>query len=72
MKLTIERPNTIGVTFTREYECYSDAEEFIERKCEQLADNGWELTELKGSNPKQGCIEAIHDNEADILLIQWE
>ncbi len=72
LKLQIVRPNTVGTTFTVEYENYSAAEDFIETRCERLADKGWELTELPGSTSKQGCIEATHDFEADILLIQWE
>lgn len=71
LKLTISRPNTIGTTFEREYDSYNDAEDFIERKVEKLADDDWEVTELKGSNSKAGTIEATHDNVADSVIIEW-
>jgi hypothetical protein len=71
LKLQVIRPNTIGVTFEREYDSYSDAEELIERKCEQLADQGWQLTEERGSNSNAGSIECVHDNVADSILIHW-
>lgn len=69
IKLTISRPNTIGDTFEHVYDTYP--EDFIEKRCEKLADKGWEVSELPGSTTKSGCIEATHDYEADILLIQW-
>jgi len=65
------RPNTTGVTFKREFSSYSDAEDFIEKRCEKLANNGWDLSELSGSNSLKGSIECTHDYEADILLIDW-
>lgn len=69
--LTATRPNTIGQVMCKEYDSYSDAENYIERRCESLADRGWELNELSGSNSERGTIECTHDNEADILLIEW-
>ena len=71
LKLQIVRPNTIGTTVTKEFENYSAAEDYIERKVERLADNGWECTELQGSNSNEGAIECTHDYKADILIIQW-
>lgn len=72
IRLTVERPNTIGVTQTREYDSYSEAEEWIERQAERLADKGWELSELRGSTSREGTIECTHDHHADVLLITWE
>lgn len=72
LKLTITKPNTIGTLSEREYPDYNHAEDFIERTCERLADKGWQLSELQGSTSKHGIIEATHDYEADILLIEWE
>jgi hypothetical protein len=71
IKLQFIRPNTVGVTFEESFDSYADAEELIERRCERLADKGWELDELKGSDSRNGCIEATHDDEADVLLIRW-
>lgn len=72
IKLKFIRPNTVGVTFEETYDSYSDCEELIERRCERLADKGWELTELKDSDMRAGTIEATHDDEADTLLITWD
>jgi hypothetical protein len=69
--LTISRPNTIGVTWSREYDSYADAESFIERKVERWTNKGWEASELSGSNSEQGCIELTHDEEADSILVHW-
>lgn len=69
IRLTVERPNTIGITLTREFDAYP--EDWIERQCERLADKGWELSELSGSTSRSGTIECIHDHEADSLLIHW-
>lgn len=71
LKVTIERPNTLGVTATKEFESYADAKTWIEGKCERLADKGWELSELSKSTSTKGVIEATHDYEADVLLIRW-
>lgn len=72
IRLTVERPNTIGVTQTRDYDSYSEAEEWIERQAERLADKGWDLHELSGSGSRSGTIECTHDDVADVLLISWE
>jgi len=72
LKLQVIRPNTIGTTLTREFENYNAAEDYIERHVERLADAGWKISELTDSTSKQGCIECVHDDQADILLIQWE
>lgn len=71
LKLRISRPNTIGTTYEWEYANYAEAEEFIERRCEQLANQGWELSELPESTSLEGIIEATHDKYADTLLIEW-
>lgn len=71
IRLTVSRPNTIGVTYSADFDSYADAEETIERRCERLADRGWELSELRGSTSRGGTIEATHDHEADVLLISW-
>ena len=71
LRLRIIRPNTVGTTFEKEFEDYTDAEEFIERKCEYLADHGWNLDELSKSTALAGTIEATHDEIADSLLIKW-
>ena len=70
--LKVIRPNTVGVTFTREFEGYAEAEAFIERKWERLADLNWKVSELKGSSSREGSIECTHDHEADVLIITWE
>ncbi len=57
--LTIERPNTTGITYSRVFESYP--EDWIERKCERLADHGWHLSEAWGSTSKHGLIEATHE-----------
>ncbi len=36
-------------------------EDWIERKCERLADHGWHLSEAWGSTSKHGLIEATHE-----------
>ena len=72
LKLTISRPNTIGITKTKEFESYAHAEDYIERTVEALADKGWDITELEHSTSWQGTIECTHDHEADILIIEWE
>ena len=72
LKLSIIRPNTIGTTLAKEFDDYGSAEDYIERRVEKLADSGWNVTELKGSTSQEGCIECVHDDVADILLIQWE
>jgi len=69
--LTVTRPNIIGQIVRKEYDSYSDVENYIERRCESLADQGWELSELSGSTSERCTIECTHDNEADILLIEW-
>lgn len=71
LKLTISRPNTIGVYIIKEYDSYSEAENYIESKVESLVNKGFEVNKLSGSNSQSGTIEAMHDNEADVLLIQW-
>jgi len=38
LKLTISRPNTVGVTQTKEFDSYIEAETYIESRCERLAD----------------------------------
>lgn len=72
IRLTVTRPNTIGETYAAEFDSYADAEETIERRCERLADRGWELSELSGSTTRKGTIECTHDGEADVMLIRWE
>jgi len=72
LRLQVIRPNTIGVTFQREYETYAGAEDLIERQCERLADQGWELSEERGSSSKSGSIECVNDSVADSIIIQWE
>ena len=71
IRLTIERPNTIGTTYEKEYASYSDAEEFIERRVERLCDKGWEATEILSST-KEGSICLTHDDAADCIIIRWE
>jgi hypothetical protein len=71
IKLKYIRPNTVGVTFEDTFDSYAECEELIERRCERLADQGWELSELKGSDSRNGTIECTHDDQADVLLIQW-
>ena len=71
LSLKFIRPNTVGEIFSKEFENYSDAEDLIERKVERMADRGWNVTELRGSNSKNGRIECTHDNEADIFIIKW-
>ena len=68
VRVTMEKPNTIGVYFTKDFDSYP--EDWIEYKCERLADQGYELTELKSST-SQGLIEATHDDQADVTLIKW-
>lgn len=70
IKLEYSRPNTIGVYYTETFDEYP--EEKIERLCERLADDGWNLSELSGSTSKQGAIECTHDDQADVKLITWE
>ena len=73
IRLTISRPNTIGVFSRKTFETYSgECEEYIERYVENRVDRGWDATEIHGSTSKGGIIELTHDNEADIVLIQWE
>ena len=71
IKVTLNRPNTIGTYLTKEFETFKDAEQFIESRCESLANRGWELSEIKGSSSKAGVVECTHDFEADVLLIEW-
>jgi hypothetical protein len=71
LKLEVVRPNTVGTTYTAEYATYADAEDWIERKVERLCDKGWQASEIKGSNSQAGAIELTHDNEADVIVIQW-
>lgn len=71
LKLKIERPNTVGVTYENEYDNYAEAEDFIERRVEKLCDQGWEASELASSNSLDGIIELTHDNHADVILIKW-
>lgn len=72
IKVQINRPCSIGVTATKYFESYSEAEPTIERIAENRANNGWNISELKNSNSKQGVIECTHDDFADIILIEWE
>ncbi len=72
LKLQIIRPNTIGVTYSAEYDNYADAEEFIERRVVRWCDAGWEASEPDESTSEAGCIELTHDDVADNILIQWE
>ena len=54
----------------RKYPDYSAAESFIEQKCERLADFGWHIKEVSGSNSKAGKIECKISNER--IDIEWE
>jgi hypothetical protein len=72
LKLYFERPNTIGIFKTKEYNNYSEAESFIESQVERHCDRQWEANESANSNSNNGCIELTHDEESDVLLIHWE
>ena len=73
LKLQVIRPNTIGVTMEREYECYAgECEEFVERHVERLSDRGWDASESAESTSECGSIELTNDNEADVILILWQ
>lgn len=72
LKLTIERPNTLGVTHSAEYENYAQAEAFIELRVERLCDKGWQASEFADSTSERGIIELTHDDVADSIVIQWE
>lgn len=71
IKLQFVRPNTVGTTWENTFDSYSECEELIERRCERLADRGWAIEELKGSDSRNGTIEATHDDHADSFLIRW-
>lgn len=71
IRVIVSRPNTIGITFEQDYETYTEAEEFIELQCERFANQGWSLSEDKSASSYQGSIEAVHDNIADSIIINW-
>lgn len=71
IRLTVKRPNTVGVTLTKDFETPAECELYVERKVELLADMGWSLSEISGSSSTHGTIECTHDDRADTLLISW-
>lgn len=71
-RVEIERPNTIGKTFEREFESWHECEDWIERRIERWCDDGWQATDVKGSSSRFGATELVHDNYADLILISWE
>lgn len=71
LRLTISRPNSVGITYQKEFDTYAEASLYIERRCAHLSDKGWELSPMFKSSILNGGIEAVHGDEADLLLIQW-
>jgi hypothetical protein len=71
INLTVSRPNTIGTTHERTANTYTDLEDWLERYIESKVDDGWEASELKGSDSKHGTIELTHENVADSIVIEW-
>ena len=70
IRLTYTKPNTIGTYYSEDFESYPENK--IELLCENLANKGWELSEITGSSSKTGTIECTHDYYADIILIDWK
>ena len=69
VNLIVKYPGAISDN-VRKYPDYNAAESFIEDKCERLANFGWQLTEFRGSNSKQGKIECVMYREK--IVIEWE
>lgn len=72
IRFTKSRPLSLGTVSTEYFDTYSELEPKLERLMERLADRGYNLSELTGSNSKQGTIEVTHDAEADVTLYSWE
>ena len=72
IRLTIAKPLSVGTITTKDYANYALLEPSIERAMERLADRGYDICELPGSNSKSGTIEVTRDDLADILVYQWD
>lgn len=68
----IVRPCTVGVTHSKEFDSFRDAEDYFERYAERLADRGWDLCDLDGSTVDRGAYEATHDDVADRIVVRWK
>ncbi len=71
LNLIIDYHSNVFTPDKRVYPSYADAEDFIERKVEKLADALWDIEEICGSNSKKGQINCRHFNGAEIT-IKWE
>jgi hypothetical protein len=69
--LTISRPNTIGIFYADEYDSFAELEQYLEKRFERMADQGWQLSDLPGSDSFSGITEATHDEEADVMVFKW-
>lgn len=67
----IVRPHSVGVVHEAKYETYSELETFLEPYVERKCDAGWNATEFETSSSKTGCIELVHDEVADSILLRW-
>jgi hypothetical protein len=71
MRVSISRPNTVGVTRTEEFEYSADACAWIHGRLGHWADLGWECGPAEG-DARSGSFELTHDDVADVIVIAWE
>lgn len=69
--VTVNRPNTLGVTHTKAFERYAEARFWIAAQVERLKAKGWLAREIRESGSLAGIIEATHEHHADLIVIEW-
>lgn len=67
----VSRPNTVGVTISKEFDSCEEAFDWIDDQKKKLKKQGWNISEREKNTDYKGTIEATHDDEADLLLIDW-